>query len=101
MATTVFRRDHLLRVLVAPTSASLDSLGRATTSTADHLGRSLVSKVFANTTAYTAGEYVQLAAGTPVFLVTVAGTSAGSAPTAPGPGATVVSGTATLQQVHP
>lgn len=101
MATTVFRRDHLLRTVVDPTGTAKDSLGRLTTATLDYLGRPLVSKVFAGTTAYTLGEYIQLAAGTPVFRVEVAGTTAAGAPTAPGPGLTVVSGTATLRQVHP
>lgn len=101
MATTVFRRDHLLRTVVDPTGTAKDSMGRLTTSTVDHLGRGLACEVFAGTHAVTVGEYLQLAAGTPVFLVTVAGTTAAGAPTAPGPGETVVSGTATLLQVHP
>lgn len=101
MATTVFRRDHLLRAIVAPTVAALDHLGRATTATVDYLGRGMNVEVFAGTHAVTVGEYLQLAAGTPVFRVTVAGTTAAGAPTAPGPGLTVVSGTATLLQVHP
>lgn len=101
MATTVFRRDHLLRKLVDPTTASVDSLGRVTTATVDHLGRGLVSEVFAGTHAVVLGEYNELAAGTPVFLVEVAGTTAAGAPTAPGAGLTVVSGTATYRQVHP
>lgn len=101
MATTVFRRDHLLRAVADPTGTAKDSLGRVTTATVDHLGRGLVTEVFAGTHAVTAGEYLQLVAGTPVFRVTVAGTTAAGAPTAPGPGLTVVSGTATLLQVHP
>lgn len=101
MATTVFRRDHLLRPVVDPTGTAKDSLGRNLTSTADYLGRNLVCEVFAGTHAVVLGEYNQLVAGTPVFLVTVAGTTAAGAPTAPGYGNTVVSGTATYLQVHP
>lgn len=101
MATSVFRRDHLLRKLVTPASNSMDSVGRLTTATVDYLGRGMVSKVFAASTAYTAGEHIELAAGTPVFRVETGGTTAASAPTPPGPGLTVVSGTATLRQVHP
>jgi long-subunit acyl-CoA synthetase (AMP-forming) len=97
MATTVFRRDHLLRKLVNPASASVDSIGRVTTSTTDYIGRLLVGKVFAGTTAYTLNEYIEVG-GTTVYKVTVAGTTAAGAPTAPGYGLTVVSGTATLRQ---
>lgn len=101
MATTLFRRDHLQRVVVDPTGTAKDSLGRLTTSTADYLGRLLVAKPFAGTTAVALGEYMQLAGGTPLFRTTVAGTTAAGAPTPPGPGLTVVSGTATFQQIHP
>jgi len=97
MATTIFRRDHLLRKLVNPASVSVDSTGRATTSTADYLGRNVVAKVFAGTTAYTAGEYVEVAGGV-VYKVTVSGTTAAGNPTPPGYGLTVVSNTATLRQ---
>lgn len=101
MATTLFRRDHLLRAVVDPTGTAKDQLGRLTTSTADYLGRSLVAKPFAATTAVVLNEYMQLVAGTPLFKTTVAGTTAGSAPTPPGYGSTVVSGTATFMQIHP
>jgi hypothetical protein len=97
MATTTFRRDHLLRKLVNPASVSVDSTGRATTSTTDYAGRALVAPVFAGTTAVTAGQYVEVG-GTTVYKVTVSGTTAAGAPTAPGYGQTVVSGTATLRQ---
>jgi hypothetical protein len=97
MATTVFRRDHLLRKLVAPTSLSVDSMGRLTTSTADWLGRGLVGKVFAGSTAYTAGEYIEVG-GTTVYRVVTGGSTAAGAPTAPGYGNNVTSGTATLRQ---
>ena len=101
MATTLFRRDHLLRPVVDPTGTAKDSLGRNLTSTADYLGRLLVAKPFAGTTALALNEYMQLAAGTPLFKTEVAGTTAAGAPTAPGHGNTVVSGTATLRQIHP
>jgi hypothetical protein len=97
MATTIFRRDHLLRKVVDPTGTAKDFIGRVTTSTVDSNGRLLVGKVFAGTTAYTLGEYIEVA-GTTVYKVTVGGTTAAGAPTAPGYGATVVSGTATLRQ---
>ena len=100
MATSVFRRDALGAKLVTPASDSKDFLGRVTTSTTDYLGRLLIGKVFAGTTAYTLGEHIELAAGTPLFKVTVAGTTAAGAPTPPGYGLPVVSGTATLTQVH-
>lgn len=103
MATTLFRRDHLLRAVVDPTGTAKDFLGRNMTSTADYLGRLMVAKPFAGTTAYAVAEYMQLVAGTPLFKVPVGGngTSAAGAPTAPGPGLTVVNGTVTFQQIHP
>jgi hypothetical protein len=97
MATTIFRRDHLLRKVVDPTGTAKDSTGRLTTSTLDYMGRPLVAKVFAGTTAFTAGEYIEVG-GTTVYRVTVSGTTAAGAPTAPGYGLTVVSGGATLRQ---
>jgi len=97
MATTLFRRDHLLRKIQDPTGTAKDSTGRLTTSTADYLGRLVVAKVFAGTTAFATNEYIEVA-GTTVYKVTVGGTTAAGAPTAPGYGLTVVSGTATLRQ---
>ena len=97
MATTVFRRDHLLRKRVNPASASVDALGRATTSTVDYMGRPLVAKVFAGVAAWSLGDYIEVG-GTTVYKVTVAGSTAAGTPTAPGYGQTVVSGTATLRQ---
>jgi hypothetical protein len=91
MATTTSRRDFLSRKLVTPASASTDYLGRATTSTVDYSGRSLFATVRANTTAYTLGQQVEFAAGT-LYVCTVAGTSAGSEPSVPANGATVVDG---------
>lgn len=95
MATTSYREDYIGRDLVAPTSASLDSLGRATTATVDSLGRPLRRIVRANSTAVTLNQEIQFTGGSK-YTVTVAGTTAGSAPAAPAVGATVVDGTATL-----
>ena len=99
MATTIFRRDHLMRDVVDPTGTALDFLGRATTATVDYLGRPLVAELFAGTHLVVLGEYVQVTATGIVYLVTVGGTTAAGAPTAPGVGNTVVSGTATLLQI--
>lgn len=95
MATTTLREDYLGRDLVTPASNSLDSLGRATTSTADYIGRPLRRNVRANTTAVTLGQEIQFTGGEK-FVVTVAGTTAASPPAAPAVGATVADGTATL-----
>lgn len=99
MATSVFRRDHLLRRLVTPASVSTDYTGRATTSTADHLGRSLIAIDWPGAIAVSLGQYIDVAATRIVYVVTIAGTAGAAAPTAPGVGATVVSGTATLLQL--
>lgn len=99
MATTIFRRDYLMRDVVDPTGTAKDALGRATTSTVDHLGRALVAEVWAGTHAMVVGEYVQIVSTGIVYLVTVSGTTAAGEPTAPAVGATVVSGTATLQRI--
>lgn len=95
MATTTFREDYLGRDLVTPASNALDSLGRATTSTADYTGRALRRVLRANTTAVALNQELQFTGGEK-FIVTVAGTTAASAPTAPAVGATVADGTATL-----
>jgi hypothetical protein len=95
MATTNFRENYLGCDLVAPTSNSLDNLGRATTATVDFLGRSLRRVLRANTTAVTLGQEIQFTGGEK-FTVTIAGTTAGSPPAAPAVGATVADGTATL-----
>src|ERR687897_44715 len=95
MATTTLREDYLGRDLVTPGTNSLDSLGRATTSTADFIGRPLRRGLRANTTAGMLNQELQFAGGTK-YVVTVAGTTAASEPTAPAVGATVADGTATL-----
>ena len=97
MATTLFRRDHLLRKVVDPTGTAKDYIGRATTASVDSDGRGLVAIVFPASTVVALGSYVEVA-GTTVYKVTVGGTTAAGAPTAPGYGSTVVSGTATLRQ---
>ncbi len=99
MATTTFRRDHLLRRLVTPASDSRDFLNRATTATVDHLGRAIFAIDFPVSTAVTLGQYLDVAASRIVYQVTVAGTTAAAAPTPPGVGNTVVSGTATVRQM--
>jgi hypothetical protein len=95
MATTNFRENYLGCDLVTPASNSLDNFGRATTSTADYMGRPLRRILRANTTAVTLNQELQFAAGTK-YIVTVAGTTAASEPTPPAVGATVADGTATL-----
>lgn len=99
MATTTFRRDSLLRRILNPGTTATDFAGRLTTSTTDYLGRALVAIDFPLTTAVTLGQLLDVAATRIVYQVTVAGTTAGSAPTPPGVGLTVVSGSATLLQL--
>jgi hypothetical protein len=95
MATTSYREDYLGRDLVAPTSASLDFLGRATTSTLDPIGRTLRRIVRANSTAVTLNQEIQFTGGSK-YIVKTAGTTAGSAPSVPAVGADVTDGTAVL-----
>ena len=97
MATTALREDYLGRDLVAPTSASLDHLGRVTTSTVDYTGRALRRTLRVNSTPYALGVEFAYVDGKK-FVVTIAGTTAGSEPTAPAVGATVADGTATIQR---
>jgi hypothetical protein len=99
MATTTFRRDHLLRRILNPGTTATDYIGRLTTSTLDSSGRALVAIDFPVTTVVALGAYLDVVATRIVYLVTVGGTTAGAAPTPPGVGATVVSGTATLRQM--
>jgi hypothetical protein len=99
MATTTFRRDFLLRKILNPGTTATDYLGRLTTATLDASGRSLVAIDFPATTVVALGSYIDVPASRIVYKVTVGGTTAAAAPTAPGVGATVVSGTATLLQV--
>lgn len=99
MATTTLRRDFLLRRLVNPASDSRDFLNRATTATVDSDGRALIARDFPVSGAVTLGEYIDIPATRIVYQVTVAGTTAAAAPTAPGVGNTVVSNTATFRQM--
>lgn len=99
MATTIFRRDHLLRRVLNPGTTATDYLGRLTTSTLDSTGRALVAIDFPASTAVTLNQYLDVPASRIVYQVTVAGTTAATAPTPPGVGNTVVSGTATVRQM--
>jgi hypothetical protein len=95
MATTNFREDFLGRDLTAPTTNALDFLGRPVTATADGSGRPLRRLLRPVSTAVTLDQELQTAAGVK-YIVTVAGTTGASDPTAPAVGATVVNGTATF-----
>src|SRR4030095_6967687 len=95
MAKTTKREDYLGRDLQAPTSNSLDYLGRVTTSTTDSLGRSLRRDTRPVSGAVTLNQEIQSTAGGVKYIVTVAGTTGASDPTAPAVGATVADGTAT------
>lgn len=95
MATTSYREDYLGRDLVAPTSASLDFLSRATTSTVDSTGRALRRIVRANGAVVTQGQEIQFTGGSK-YVVKTAGTLAGSAPSVPAVAADVTDGTAVL-----
>jgi hypothetical protein len=95
MATTNFREDYLGRDLINPTVNALDYLGRPVTATADGSGRPLRRVLRANSTAVSLGQELQFTGGQK-FIVTVAGTTAASAPAPPAVGATVADGSATL-----
>jgi hypothetical protein len=95
MATTIYREDVMSRDLQAPTVASLDFLGRVTTSTVDYLGRTLRRNVRANDTAVSLNQEIQFTGGSK-YIVKTAGTTAGSAPSIPAVGADVTDGTAVL-----
>lgn len=95
MATTSFREDFLGRDLVAPTSASLDYLGRVTTSTADYSGRSLRRVIRPISSPVTLNQEIQVTDGKK-YIVSIAGTTGAADPTPPAVGSTVADGTATL-----
>ena len=99
MATTIFRRDHLLRRILNPGTTATDYLGRLTTSTLDSSGRALVAIDWPGAVPVALGDYVDIVATRVVYRCTVAGTPAAGTPTAPGVGNTVVSGTATFLQL--
>lgn len=94
MATTTKREDYLGRDLVTPGTNSLDYLNRVTTSTADYLGRPLRRDLRPVSSAVTLNQEIQTSAGVK-YIVTIAGTTGASDPTAPAVGATVADGTAT------
>lgn len=105
MATTTQRADYMGRALVTPTSDARDYVGRATqVGDVDYMGRDLIAAPlypppeWSASTAYDVGDRVRLAGGQ-ILQATVAGTSAATAPTAPGVGNTVVDGTVTWQQI--
>lgn len=104
MATTLRLRDHLGRLLAnatpGTTDPAKDSMGRnVLASNLDYMGRGLIATARANSTAYSAGAYVQFAGGK-LYRVTVGGTSAASPPSeTAGYGATQADGTATIERV--
>lgn len=104
MATTLRRRDHLLRLLQNATPGTtdpvLDTYGRTVTNT-DHLGRANTAAAWVIGTVYAAGDIVTLVASGAVMQCTVGGTShASTAPTAPAYGATVTDNTVTWLRIH-
>lgn len=104
MATTLLRRDHLLRLLQNTTPGTtdpvLDTFGRVAAAT-DFLGRANVGQAWATGTAYALGDIRTLVASGAVVQVTVAGTShATTEPTAPAHGATVTDNTVTWRRIH-
>jgi len=99
MATTTFRRDFLLRRILNPGTTATDYMGRLTTSTLDSTGRALIAIDWPGAVANSLGDWVDVPASRIVYRCTVAGTSAAGAPTPPGVGSTVVSGTTTWLQM--
>jgi hypothetical protein len=99
MATTIFRRDHLLRRILNPGTTATDYLGRLTTATLDSTGRALVAIDWPGAVANALNDYVDIVATRIVYKCVAAGTSAAGTPTAPGVGNTVVSGTTTWLQM--
>lgn len=103
MATTLKRRDYLLRSLGNATPGTtdpvLDTFGRVVTNT-DHLGRPTTAGAWAIGTVYAVGDIVTLVASGAAMQATVAGTShASTAPTAPAHGATVADNTVTWRRL--
>lgn len=104
MATSLRRRDHLLRPLQNATPGTtdpvLDTLGRTVTDT-DHLGRSNVAPAWIIGTVYAVGDLVTNVASGAVLQCTVGGTShASTPPTAPAYGETVTDNTVTWRRIH-
>ena len=102
MTTTTAKEDFLGCDLVNATpgtSQATDRLGRSVTAgSKDWLGRSLTSVPWAATTAYAKGAVVYVAGGE--LTCETAGTSIGTAPTAPALGATVTDGTVTWRRTE-
>lgn len=104
MATSLLRRDHLLRLLQNATPGTtdpvLDTFGRVVTGT-DHLGRANVGQAWATGTVYAVGDLRTLVATGAIVEATVGGTShAATPPTAPAHGATVTDNTVTWRRIH-
>lgn len=105
MATTLRRRDHLLRSLANATPGTtdpvLDTFGRVATNT-DFLGRANTGAAWIAATVYAAGAVVTEVLTGKVLQATVGGTShATTEPVAPGYGDTVVDNTVTWVQITP
>lgn len=104
MATTLRRRDHLLRLLQNATPGTtdpvLDTYGRVVTNT-DHLGRATTAPAWIIGTVYAVGDLVTNVATGSILQATVGGTShASTPPTAPAYGATVTDNTVTWRRIH-
>lgn len=105
MATSLKRRDHLLRLLAnatpGTTDPTLDYLGRVNTATVDFMGRANTAPAWIIGTVYAAGDLVTNVATSKVLVCTVGGTShASTPPTAPAIGSTVTDGTVTWLAIH-
>lgn len=103
MATSLRRRDYLLRSLQNATPGTtdpvLDTFGRTVTNT-DHLGRANTAPAWIAATVYAVGAIVTEVLSGKVLQATVGGTShATTEPVAPGYGETVVDNTVTWEQV--
>lgn len=95
MATSLKRRDFLLRSLAnatpGTTDPALDHLGRVNTATVDFMGRANTAPAWIAATVYAAGDLVTQVVTGKVLQATVGGTShATTAPVTPAYGATVV-----------
>ena len=101
MATTTFQRDYLGRKLLNPGTNGFDATNHAIQAgDIDYMGRKLVAKLWAISTAFTLGQTMQTSNGIE-YQCTVAGTTLGTGggPTAPGYGLTVTDGTVTWLQI--